>query len=313
MKKIIDLTAYLLILLVLYGCNGDVFVDDFRSSDSELTLDGNGDSAVIRFASSNWDLLQIYTYDENFSYSYEIYGTDGKLITIEQFPYMKGLGKIVCNEELTGFTVERSNPQELKITVDENARSTHFRFMIIASNEYESQEIYVEISPSDRYVFDHVTYSLDAYSFEIKTEREPSTLNYNNTDNPYTLLISPYENVYSSVIFRSDMPGAFQLLKEDNLTVEIPSMEDGSLVMNGKQAQYTSLEQTWPFPNMEKKEVYIPPRAYQRITPLIDYEWFETRYTLYATHPKTGKQRSITGMLQSKMPEKYEIEQKDLK
>ena len=48
MKKCIDLTAYLLILLVFYSCNGDVFVDDFRSSDSELALDGNGDVAVIR-------------------------------------------------------------------------------------------------------------------------------------------------------------------------------------------------------------------------------------------------------------------------
>ena len=118
MKKCIDLTAYLLILLVFYSCNGDVFVDDFRSSDSELILDGNGDVAVIRFASSNWDYLQIYTYEENFSYSYEIYDVDGQLITIEQFPYLKGLGKIVCNEELIGFTVDRSNPQELKITVD---------------------------------------------------------------------------------------------------------------------------------------------------------------------------------------------------
>lgn len=58
---------------------------------------------------------------------------------------------------------------------------------------------------------------------------------------------------------------------------------------------------------------FYPPHAYQRITPLIEYEWFETRYTLYAVHPKTGRQRSITGMLQSKMPGKYEIEQKDLK
>lgn len=313
MKRFIDLTAYLLILLVFYSCNGDVFVDDFRSSDSELTLDGNGDVAVIRFASSNWDYLQIYTYDENFSYSYEIYDADGQLITIEQFPYLKGLGKIVCNEELTGFTVDRSNPQELKITVDENARSTHFQFEIIASNEYEFQEIYVDISPSDRYVFDHITYSLDAYSYEYRKERGLSSLEYNRLDTPYSFLMSPYENVCYSVIFQSNAPGAFQLLREGNLTVEIPSMEGRSLVMNGKQAQYTPIEQKWPFPNTEQIEVSIPPHAYQRITPLIEYEWFETRYTLYAVHPKTGKQRSITGMLQSKMPGKYEIEQKDLK
>ena len=56
MKIFINLTEYILILLVFYGCNGDVFVDDFRSADSELTLDGNGDTKIIRYASSNWDV-----------------------------------------------------------------------------------------------------------------------------------------------------------------------------------------------------------------------------------------------------------------
>ena len=58
MKIFINLTEYILILLVFYGCNGDVFVDDFRSADSELTLDGNGDTKIIRFASSNWDVWE---------------------------------------------------------------------------------------------------------------------------------------------------------------------------------------------------------------------------------------------------------------
>ena len=42
MKTIVNLTAYILILLGLYSCNDDVFVDDFRTSDTEFTLDGNG-------------------------------------------------------------------------------------------------------------------------------------------------------------------------------------------------------------------------------------------------------------------------------
>lgn len=313
MKKFIDLTAYLLILLVFYGCNGDVFVDDFRSSDSELTLDGNGDVETIRFASSNWDLLGMYVYDESYYYSCNIYDADGNLIATEQVPYLKGLGKIVLDENLIGFTIDRSNSKELKIIVGENARTTHFRFMIMVGNEYEFQEIYVEISPSDRYVFDHITYSLDAYSHEYRAERGMSTLKYNNSDTPYSFIMFPYENVFCSVKFKSNMPEAFQLLGEGNLAVEIPGMEDGRLVMNGKQVQYTYKEQAWPFPNTEQKEVSVPPHVYQRITSLIEYDWFETEYTLYATHPKTGKQRVITGMLQSKMPGKCYLIREDLK
>lgn len=226
---------------------------------------------------------------------------------------MKGLGKIVLDENLIGFTVDRSNSKELKIIVDENARTTHFRFMIMVGNEYEFQEIYVDISPSDRYVLEHITYSLDAYSHEYRAERGMSTLKYNNSDTPYSFLMFPYENVYSSVMFQSNMPEAFQLLGEGNLTVEIPDMEDGRLVMNGKQAQYTYKEQTWPFPNTEQKEVSVPPHVYQRITSLIEYDWFETEYTLYATHPKTGKRRIITGMLQSKIPGKCYLIRENLK
>ena len=51
MKRFLYLTVCFFILGKFYGCNGDVFVDDFRSSDSELTLDGNGDVATIQFCS----------------------------------------------------------------------------------------------------------------------------------------------------------------------------------------------------------------------------------------------------------------------
>ena len=170
MKTIVNLTAYILILLGFYSCNDDVFVDDFRTSDTEFTLDGNGDEVTIRFASSNWDLVWMYTYDSDFTHQYEVYDADDNLIMRNQDVYLKGLGKIVCNEKLTDFIIQRSNPKELKITVGENVRNDYFRFMLVVSNEYESQEIYVQITPSDRYVFAHITYSLNGYSHEWRLE-----------------------------------------------------------------------------------------------------------------------------------------------
>jgi hypothetical protein len=59
MKRFLYLTVCFFILGKFYGCNGDVFVDDFRSSDSELTLDGNGDVATIQFAAANWDVYSL--------------------------------------------------------------------------------------------------------------------------------------------------------------------------------------------------------------------------------------------------------------
>lgn len=312
MKTFVNLTIYIFILSGLYSCNGDIFVDDFRTSDSELTLDGNGDAAIIKFADSNWDYLGLYIYDDSFIGTFKVYDENNNLITENQTPYLKGLGKIVCDEDQTDFIIERSNPKELKITVGENVRSNHFNLILIASNEYEMQEIYVDISPSDRYVLDRITYSLNGYYHDPKTEVVKSFVQSNGWDIDYPYPLKPYENVDYEVIFKSYRPEAFKLLGEGNLTVEIPSMENEDLAMYGKQAQYTSKRQTLPFPNTEQIEVPIPPYSIQRIKLSIVYEWFETDYTLYAIHPKTGKQRIITGKLESKMPVSYQITQENI-
>ena len=315
MKTIVNLTAYILILLGLYSCNDDVFVDDFRTSDTEFTLDGNGDEVTIRFASSNWDLVWMYTYDSDFTHQYEVYDADDNLIMRNQDVYLKGLGKIVCNEKLTDFIIQRSNPKELKITVGENVRNDYFRFMLVVSNEYESQEIYVQITPSDRYVFDHITYSLNGYSHEWRLEETMSFIQSNNLGTPSPCLLFPYKDAHHEVVFKSDDPEAFRLLGGDNPTVEIPSMENEWLGMNGVQAKYTSEQQALPlpFPDTEKKEISIPPKTTQRIIVLLECEWFEKEYTLYAVHPKNERQRSITGTLQSKMPGKCYIARENIK
>ena len=231
MKRFLYLTVCFLILGKFYGCNGDVFVDDFRSSDSELTLDGNGDVATIQFAAANWDWMYI-AFD--FPIQYKIYDADNRLITTDQGPSLNGLGKIVCTGEMIDFTIERVHPKEVKITVDENALSAPFQFQLRASNEYEWQEIRVKISPTDRYVMDSITYSLDAYSYnpENRTERKEGVSFHNFTDVFSTYTFSPFESFYHFMRFESDVPEAFQLLGEAGLTVEIPSMKDGYLTIS---------------------------------------------------------------------------------
>lgn len=305
MRTFINLTVYILILTGLYSCNSDVFVDDFRTADTELSLDGNGDTAIIKFASSNWDYLSLYIYDDSFTDKLQIYDEHNNLIIEEPYPYMKGLGKIVCNEKLTDFIIERSNPKELKITVGENARPYPISLVLIANNEYESQEIIVDILPSDRYVIDHITYSLNPYS-EWRTSDIISIFWLNNdTAEPRTYKLSPYENISYEVMFRSDNPETFQLLGKDNLTVDIPSVENERLVMNGMQAQFNSVHQKHPFSSVEQKEITIPSMTSQEVYLLIDFLWFETEYEIHAVHPKTKNKRIIKGYLQGKMPISY--------
>ncbi len=103
---------------------------------------------------------------------YKVYDADNRLVTTDQGPSLNGLGKIVCTGEMIDFTIERVHPEEVKITVGENALSAPFQFLLTASNEYEWQEIHVEISPGDRYVMDSIIYSLDAYSYDPENKIE---------------------------------------------------------------------------------------------------------------------------------------------
>ena len=313
MKRFLYLTVCLLILGEFYGCNGDVFVDDFRPSDSELTLDGNGDVATIQFAAANWDWLAMYT-ASSLPVQYKVYDADNRLVTNDQGPSLNGLGKIVCTGEMIDFTIERVHPEEVKITVGENALSAPFQFLLTASNEYEWQEIHVGISPGDRYVMDSIIYSLNAYSYdpENKIEKKEGVSFHNLTDVSSTYTFFPFESFYHFMRFKSDVPEAFQLLGEAGLTVEIPSMKDGYLVMNGKQAPFISEQQMLPCPSTEQNKDIIPPRTSRYYTLSMMYDWLETRYTLYVSHSKTKKQRIVTGTLHSEMPVKYYITHKDI-
>ena len=313
MKRFLYLTICLLILGEFYGCNGDVFVDDFRPSDSVLALDGYGDVATIQFAAANWDWLTMYT-ASGFPFQYKVYDADNRQVTDDQGPLLNGLGKIVCVGEMIDFTIERVHPEEVKITVVANSISTPFQFQLTASNEYEWQEIHVEISPADRYVMDSIIYSLDAYSYdpENKTERKEGVSFHNFTDVSSTYTFFPFESFYHFMRFKSDVPEAFQLLGKAGLTVEIPSMKDGYLGMNGKRVSFISAQQMLSCPSTEQEEDIVPPRTARTYTLWMVYDWLETRYTLYVSHPKTKKQRIVSGTLHSEMPVKYHITHRDV-
>lgn len=314
MKTFLHIAVYLLIFLGLSGCNSDVFIEDFQPSVSDVTLDGNGDSVTIHFKSSNWNLLHVYDYYDNSSLYYSVYDKDGNIVSQNQSPVLEGLGKIVCDDvvyedKIVDFTIERTHPQEVKLTVNENALSSLFRFSIIASNEYETKEIHVAITPSDRYIFDHITYSLDMYSYtDTHIEERRSMVIDNRGNGNVTNYIFPFQNEYRQIQFTSNNPEAFNLLASKP-EVEIPGIVDGYLVMNGERVQYASDMQRLPlpFPDTEKKAVITPAQTSQRITVLLEYEWFETYFTLYAVHPKTKKEKVITGTLKSKMPKGYLI------
>ena len=84
------------------------------------------------------------------------------------------------------------------------------------------------------------------------------------------------------------------MLADSKPEVEIPGIVDGHLVMNGELARYASDMQQLPlpFPDTEKEAVTTPPKTSQRITLLLEYEWFETNFYSLCRSSQNKKRES---------------------
>lgn len=301
MRRLISAITYILILSALHSCNSDVFIEDIRPSESYIELDGNGDSATIHFDSSDWEII---SGDCSLTDAlFKIYNAEGVSMGQIGAPSLNGLGKLVLDEEPIQLTIERKHPKELTIKVDESILRPRFGLSITVGNDYESKVIEVLVNQCDRYVLDDISYSLNDYEYYGNGAGDGESITVNNkTSTPITTSIYPFRDKCHELEFISFSPLASSLL-EGNPMVDIPTIVDSLLVMNGARAPYSFVKQMIPlsFANEEKK-VTIPAFANQRITPILSYDWFETNFTIRAHHPKTNKQRTITGKLRSNMP-----------
>lgn len=289
-------------LSALSGCNSDVFIKSIRPSESNIKLDGNGDSATIHFASSDWKILSVRCSLPQAHF--RIYNAEGVDLGSMTAPSLDGLGKLALNEEQIVLAIERKHPKELTVKVDESTMDRRFELSISIGNQYESKVIHVDISPCDRYVLDSISYSLHAYSHigNESKKGEPIVVK-NEASIPATAYLHFFSNEYREVEFISDSPQAFSLLGNSHPVVDIPTMVGESLVMDGARASYSPVKQKLPLAFADKeKKISIPAHITQRITPVLIYDRFETDFTIRAHHPRTNKQRTIIGKLRSKMP-----------
>lgn len=309
MKAIKNITTSLFLLIVLQACNSDVFVDDFRPSATEITVDGDT-CASVRFASGEWDILDVFTANGGYM-SCTVYDEEGNSMPGST---LKGLGKIVFQDDIVSFTVERPTPREVKVTASENISNSDYHFDIMASNDYESHFINVAIPPMGKYMIDRIDYSLSPFFYSANgVEYDHGFKINNNSSNPQTYILKPYWEKWHKVRFILEDGYANAL--EEGQDIEIPcANSDGSLSMKGDRVRFSTEELRLPLPfdDTEQKEVIIPANTYQRIQLFLTYEEFDTECTLYATHPKTGKQRIFTGKFRSKMPIDYFVTRENL-
>lgn len=325
-KQLIPGGILLLLSLLLCRCNGDVFVgEQLKASVTELELDGNGDTQTISFNSSKWNIVGVYNDPTSsaIALNWKSFDQEGKLIenTNSEEAYLKGFGKIVFYdwEGFEQFRLERNKDKELTIVVEENTDRNIRVTQICLDNDddfYNPETIYLRIPPCERYETAGFTFpdTPSSYHKRAYTLSYTATIDNSHSDTPLTTTLYPFAGASNEFTFYTAswyLPS--DLMKDDNLTIELPTYQDGKLIPSGTVVNFSNggtIE--FPLENLEKEtvEVTIPSHTKQDIEVWLYLEVFDTSYTLTIRNPKSGRERTYTGDIHCAKPYDYFLEYK---
>lgn len=297
--------------LLAVGCNDEVFVDAFLPESPEIVVERSGEASTLRFKASNWDVLSVMG---PMSPLYgDIYDASGRLVARGQSLCGEGLLTMVYDDGLLDFRIERSDYRELSVVLGENLRERPYVVHIAVGNEYETGSVTATLAPSGKYRVDSVAYDWNAFFFTDNTARTKEAFTIDNTesDQPVTMYVSPYRNEYRTVRFWPESYGDHreEILGLPLPEVRIPDTEEGRPVFGDASARFVENEQRMPlsFSDEEQAAVTVPAGQRLRIEVLLVCEEFRVPYTLYVSHPVTGRRRTFAGTLFSSVPYHYYI------
>lgn len=298
-------------ILLLVGCNSSVFIDDIRPSTNEITLNGDGDSLLISFPSSDWNIEYLPTIERK---QWEIYDMEGEYL--ESADYMKGLGKALLKDGRIEMCFERKHGNELFVRISESIKEYSLDLPI--RNDYEEHTIKIHILPCSPYTLDTISYTLDNYQYNGNEwiDKYGMVVNNANSSSPFTFYLKPYQDESHKVQFISDQQEAFTVLGTTTPQVEIPSPKQGTgqLEMKGEIALFKELiqELPLPYPTNDSVKVVVEPGKHQHVYPIVDYDKYEIGYVMQAHNTKSMRKISFTGKLHSQSPSRYFIVRKNI-
>lgn len=293
------------------GCNDGVFIDEFMPDATSAALERSGGAATLRFKAANWEIL-FSSGPETPLYG-DIYDAAGDLVARNRQLYGDGLLKMVYDDGLLYFRIERNDYRELSVILGENLRGQPFEVSIQVGNQYETGMVTATLAPTEKYRVDSIVYHWDDFYFSNIGAKIKESFTVNNTASakPATFTVTPYRGECRTVRFR---PGEFGDHRADILgtplpEITIPDVENGRPAAGSAAVPFAEEEQRLPLPfsDKEQTEVTVPAGEQKRIEVLLVYEEFWVPYTLHASNPVTNRTRTFTGRLYSSVPYEYHI------
>lgn len=314
MKKNIHKYLLLSILILISGCNSDIFVKDFLPGEQmDVALSETDSRKEIHFKSDNWRLLQIVSFmDEPFTI--KAYTLDGEPVS---FPFGEKEAAIVhCLSDFIDFRVEKRDGNKLQLTLNENLMNEDVTMLIKVGNDYKEQKIKMLLSPTHKYQIDSVTYNWREFKIYegIVKEMESLVVDNRDSDTPVTFICHPFKKSIWEILFYNPVEyweeERFRRLLGATLPeITIPDIVDSKPVLHNTKVPFGIMEQELEAPLDKQLSVEVTVDAYEkkRIRIFNDIESYSIPYKVYISNPKTGKKGVFSGKLSSSRPTDYFI------
>ncbi len=299
------------LLLMLAGCNPDVFIEKLEASGTEFAFPMTGGEAEVELTHGEWmiERITINRVDAEGwimpEYGKEEYGS----------LYLKHNGKLRYESEFHEFEVVRDRNDHLVLNLGQSLDVSSRLIELYLVNDYEEILIKVVMEGCNGYVFDRIEYSDVTYHSAGQYD-EAWTLNFNN-DSDETVIQEfdvfnkdasrkidfPASSVTSDVIPRPHWYlELIRYLDGNSFKIPLPSpfLKDGKLNFNGFSTTFLYGEQSigTDFTD-EKVQVEVQPGT-SRLRVFWEYEEYGADYTVWLKHEGGGIPLSFNGTMHSK-------------
>jgi hypothetical protein len=304
---------FMSMLMLLTGCNGDIFVEDFLPGEQmDVVLSETDSTEEINFKSDNWRLLEVVSFMSH-HFAIEAYTINGESVSFsfgEKEP-----ATVHCLSDFLDFRVEKRGGNKLQFTLNENLMNEDVTMLIKVGNEYKEQRIKLLLSPTRKYQIDSVVYNWKDFKIHEGVVNEMESIIIDNKlSKPITFVVYPFRKSAREIQFYDPTivweEGLFKRLLGNTLPeIAIPDIVDSKPVLHSTKVPFGIMRQELETSLDKELSVEVTVDAYdkRRIRTFNEIERYSVPYKLYVSNSKTGKKRVFSGELTSSRPTDYFI------
>ncbi len=308
----INIVVYICIVILLVGCNDDIFIDNFLPNDQPILVVSDADNnKEISFKSNNWAILGV---NDIFSYnSIKAYDLNGNSVYL---PFKNSeLGVVHWKSEFVDFHIEKRSPDKLKFILNENLHNGYSQVLVRVGNEYDQKYIELHLAPTQKYQIDSVVYDWDNFEeYQGNLLVVDSYVIKNNGDTPVKTFVYPYINSVRTISFYNPNVVWNENTFENYLgttlpLIPIPDIVDNKPIIANTKVAFGIRDQKLET-DLDKNlavEVTISSGERREVIVYNLVERYTVPYRVYLSNPRTAKKLEFSGTLTSTKPINYYI------